>query len=94
MTLVAGLFIGGLACLIGRRPAAWLALLAIIAYAVLVGGQPSVQRAAIMGGMYVVAIALGRHDSPVPVISAGSASVRAGSAGGTPFEAGLGAGWS
>ena len=61
VTLVAGLFIAALAWLIGRRPAAWLALVAIVAYALLVGGQPSVQRAAIMGGMYIVATALGRQ---------------------------------
>jgi len=62
VTLVAGLFIASLAWLIGRRPAAWLALLAIIAYATLVGLEPSVLRAAIMGGLYVVATALGRQS--------------------------------
>jgi len=77
VTLVAGLFIGGLAWLIGRRPAAWLALLAIIAYAVLVGAQPSVQRAAIMGGMYVVAIALGRQSGALQGLALAGAGMTA-----------------
>jgi len=77
VTLVAGLFIGGLAWLIGRRPAAWLALLAIIAYAALVGGQPSVQRAAIMGGMYVVAIALGRQSGALQGLALAGAGMTA-----------------
>jgi len=77
VTLVAGLFIGGLAWLIGRRPAAWLALLAIIAYAALVGAQPSVQRAAIMGGMYVVAIALGRQSGALQGLALAGAGMTA-----------------
>jgi len=77
VTLVAGLFIGGLAWLIGRRPAAWLALLAIIGYAALVGGQPSVQRAAIMGGMYVVAIALGRQSGALQGLALAGAGMTA-----------------
>ncbi|MGQ9573115.1 MAG: ComEC/Rec2 family competence protein [Dehalococcoidia bacterium] len=77
VTLVAGLFIAGLAWLIGRRPAAWLALLAIAAYAVLVGGQPSVQRAAIMGGMYVVATALGRQSGALQGLAIAGAGMTA-----------------
>jgi competence protein ComEC len=77
VTLVAGLFIAALAWLIGRRPAAWLALLAIIAYAVLVGGQPSVQRAAIMGGMYVVATALGRQSGALQGLALAGAGMTA-----------------
>ena len=69
VTLVAGLFIAGLAWLIGRRPAAWLALAAIVGYAFLVGGQPSVQRAAVMGGLYVVATALGRQSSGLQALA-------------------------
>jgi competence protein ComEC len=77
VTLVAGLFIAALAWLIGRRPAAWLALLAIIAYAMLVGGQPSVQRAAIMGGMYVVATALGRQSGALQGLALAGAGMTA-----------------
>ncbi len=77
VTLVAGLFIAALAWLIGRRPAAWLALLAIIAYSMLVGGQPSVQRAAIMGGMYVVATALGRQSGALQGLALAGAGMTA-----------------
>ncbi len=63
VVLVAGLLIAALTWIIGRRPAAWLALAGLIGYAVLVGDQPSVVRAAIMGGLYVIAIALGRQNS-------------------------------
>jgi len=77
VTLVAGLFIAALAWLIGRRPAAWLALLAIIAYALLVGGQPSVQRAAIMGGMYIVATALGRQRGALQGLALAGAGMTA-----------------
>jgi competence protein ComEC len=63
VVLVAALVIAALAWVVGRRPAAWTALAAIILYALLVGGQPSVVRAAIMGGLYVVAIALGRQNT-------------------------------
>jgi competence protein ComEC len=77
VTLVAGLFVAALAWLIGRRPAASLALLAIIAYAALVGGQPSVQRAAIMGGMYVVAIALGRQSGALQALALAGAGMTA-----------------
>jgi len=77
VTLVAGLFIGALAWLIGRRPAAWLALVAIIAYSLLVGGQASVQRAAVMGGLYVVAIALGRQSSALQGLALAGAGMTA-----------------
>jgi competence protein ComEC len=73
VTLVAGLLIAALAWVIGRRPAAWLALAAVVGYSLLVGGEPSVVRAAIMGGLYVVATALGRQSSaPVALALAGA----------------------
>jgi len=77
VTLIAGLFIAALAWLIGRRPAAWLALLAIIAYAVLVGAQPSVQRAAIMGGLYIVGTALGRQRGALQGLALAGAGMTA-----------------
>ncbi len=55
VVLVAAFVIAALAWILGRRPAAWTALAAVILYALLVGGQPSVVRAAIMGGLYVLA---------------------------------------
>ena len=74
VTLVAGLLMAALAWAIGRRPAAWLALAAVIGYSLLVGGEPSVVRAAIMGSLYVMAIALGRQSTaPVVLVLAGAA---------------------
>ena len=77
VTLVAGLFIAGLAWLIGRRRAAWLALAAIVGYAFLVGGQPSVQRAAVMGSLYVAATALGRQSGALPALALAGAGMTA-----------------
>jgi len=65
VTLVAGLVIGGLAWLVGRRNAALLALAAIAAYTVLAGPSPSLLRAAIMGALYIVATLLGRPNSGI-----------------------------
>jgi competence protein ComEC len=63
VALLAGLVIASLAWLIGRRPACLAALLAIASYSLLVGAEASVVRAAIMGGLYVTAIAVGRQNS-------------------------------
>ncbi len=63
VTMVAGLVIALLAWLVGRRPAAWIAFAAVLGYAVLVGAQPSVVRAAIMGSIYVMSIAIGRQHT-------------------------------
>jgi competence protein ComEC len=63
VVLVAAFVIAMLTWAIGRRPAAWLALASLIAYALLVGGQPSVVRAGIMGAIYVGAIIAGRQNS-------------------------------
>lgn len=63
VALVAAFVIAMLTWAIGRRPAAWAALAALIAYALLVGGQPSVVRAAIMGAIYVASIIAGRQNS-------------------------------
>ena len=74
VSLVAGLLMASLAWLIGRRPAAALALAALLGYTFLVGGQPSVQRAAIMGALYIVGVALGRQSSaPLALALAGAA---------------------
>ena len=63
VVLVAALVMAVLAWLVGRRPAAWIALAGIFLYAALVGGEPSVVRAGVMGALYVVAIALGRRNT-------------------------------
>ncbi len=61
--LLAGLVIAVCSRVVGRRPAAWLALASIFAFAALVGGQPSVVRAAVMGGLYVASVAIGRQNT-------------------------------
>lgn len=65
VTIVAAMVIAALAWLIGRRPAAWASLFAIAGYTLLVGAQPSVLRAAIMGGVYVVSVITGRQHTAV-----------------------------
>jgi competence protein ComEC len=71
VTIVAAMIIAALAWLIGRRPAAWVSLAAIAGYALLVGVQPSVVRAAIMGAVYVLATISGRqHTSAIALMFA------------------------
>src|SRR4029453_5355032 len=69
IVFVAAFVIAALAWIVGRKSTAWMALAAVILYALLVGGQPSVVRAAIMGGLYVLAIALGRQNSAAIAIA-------------------------
>lgn len=74
VSLLAGLMMAGLAWAVGRRPAAWAALVGIVFYCALVGGQASVVRAGIMGAIYVVAVAVGRQNmSAVALVLAGAA---------------------
>jgi competence protein ComEC len=68
VTVVAGLVIGSLAWLLGRRRAALAALLAIAAYTILTGATPSVVRAAIMGGLFLMATLVGRPGSALTAI--------------------------
>jgi len=77
VVLLAALIIGALAWVIGRRPAAWTSLAGIVLYAALVGGQPSVVRAAIMGGLYVIAIAVGRRNTAFVAIALAAAVMTA-----------------
>ena len=63
VVLIAGFVIAMLAWAIGRRPAAWVALVALIAYSLVVGLQPSVFRAMIMGAIYVSATIAGRQNT-------------------------------
>jgi competence protein ComEC len=65
VTIVAAMVLAGLAWLIGRRPAAWVSLAAIAGYTILVGPQPSVIRAAVMGAVYVLATISGRQQTSV-----------------------------
>ena len=68
VTVVAGLVIGSLAWLLGRRQAALAALFAIAAYTILTGATPSVVRAAIMGGLFLMATLVGRPGSALTAI--------------------------
>jgi len=68
VTVVAGLVIGSLAWLLGRRQAALAALLAIAGYTILTGATPSVVRAAIMGGLFLIATLVGRPGSALTAI--------------------------
>ncbi|HUF53087.1 MAG TPA: DNA internalization-related competence protein ComEC/Rec2 [Dehalococcoidia bacterium] len=63
VTLLAGLVIAAFAWAIGRRPAAFLSIAIIVAYALLVGGQASVVRASIMASIYVVSVIAGRQNA-------------------------------
>ncbi len=63
VTVLAGLMMAATAWLIGRRRAAFLALAGIAAYTVFTGASPSLVRAAIMGGLCLVATLLGRPNS-------------------------------
>ncbi len=49
--------------LIGRKRATWLALVGVAVYTVMVGADAAVVRAAIMGGLYVFALQLGRPNA-------------------------------
>jgi competence protein ComEC len=68
VALIAGLTIGALAWLIGRRRAAIVALAVIAGYTMLTGASPPVVRAAIMGGLFVIAEMSGRPTSALVLI--------------------------
>ncbi len=55
--------------LFGRRRAVYFVVAGIVAYTVLVGASPSVVRAAIMGGMGVVALHLGRQNDALNAVA-------------------------
>ena len=63
MTLLAGIFSLVFTRLLGRWRGALVAILGISLYTVLVGAQPAVVRAAVMGGLSVLAAQLGRRQS-------------------------------
>ncbi|MGB2694721.1 MAG: ComEC/Rec2 family competence protein, partial [Dehalococcoidia bacterium] len=73
VSLVAALVIASLAWLIGRRPAAIVALVTIAGYTMLTGASPSVVRAAIMGGLFVLATLVGRPTSGLASIAVAAA---------------------
>ncbi len=56
--------------LFGRRGAVWPTLAGIALYTLLVGGDAAVMRAALMGGMFVVATVLGRQSTALAGLAA------------------------
>jgi competence protein ComEC len=77
VSVVAGLVLGSLAWLTGRRRAAVLALLAVAVYALLAGLDPPVLRAAIMGSLYVIATMLGRPSTAIVALLVAAAGMTA-----------------
>ncbi len=63
VALLAGVLMGVSQRFLGRRRALWPTLFGIASFALLVGGDPSVLRAAGMGGLYVIAAALNRRST-------------------------------
>jgi len=63
LTFVAGLFALTFGRILGKRRAYWLTLAGIILYVLLVGADPVVIRAGIMGSLFVTAIYLGRRST-------------------------------
>ena len=70
VALIAGVLVAVAARLVGRRRAAWPALGGIAGYALLVGGDATVVRAAVMGGLFVTATALGRRSTALVSLAA------------------------
>ncbi len=61
ITIIAGLLVSVARRTVGRRWAVWVTLVGIGLYTVLVGADAAVVRAAIMGGLAVIALHLGRQ---------------------------------
>ncbi len=70
VALIAMVFLAIGKRLFGKRHAIWPTLLAIAAYSLLVGGDPAVLRAALMGSLVVVAEALGRKSTALVSLGA------------------------
>lgn len=77
VALLAGLVVATLSWFMGRRWAGVAALAAIAGYALLVGGQPPVVRAAIMGGLLVLARMVGRPAGGLQPLLLGGATMMA-----------------
>jgi competence protein ComEC len=70
VALISAIFVALATRLLGRRGALWPALGAIAWYALLVGGEASVVRASIMGGLLVTATALQRRSTALVSLAA------------------------
>jgi competence protein ComEC len=73
LTLLTAIVMAASAWLIGRRPAALLAILAALAYGTLIGPDPPVQRAMWMAVVFAAAHMLGRGASALYAVSATAA---------------------
>lgn len=63
ITIVATLFALVFGRIVGKRRAYWFTIAGIGLYVLLVGAEPAVVRAGIMGGLFVTALYLGRHST-------------------------------
>ncbi len=63
MALFAGLFMTILSRWVGKRRAAWPALILVGLYVLLAGDGPAAQRAGLMSGLFILAAYLGRHST-------------------------------
>jgi competence protein ComEC len=70
VALISGIVIAVAAHLLGKRRALWPALATIACYALLVGGEVAVVRAAVMGGLFVTAAALRRSSTAIVSLAA------------------------
>jgi len=70
ITLLAGLFVSVFGRWFGSQRGGWIAAVAIFLYTLLVGADPAVQRAAVMGGLALTARHLGRQTHGLASLSA------------------------
>ena len=70
VALIAGVLVAFGTRLLGRKRGVYPALLGIAAYALLVGGDAAVMRAALMGGLFVYATAIGRRSTALVSLAA------------------------
>ncbi len=70
ITIVAGLFLGLFSRVLGTRRAVFAAGAGILLYTILVGASPAVVRAAVMGGLALMALQLGRRSFAMASLAA------------------------
>ncbi len=70
VALIAGVLVAFGTRIFGRKRAVYPALLGIACYAMLVGGDAAVMRAALMGGLFVYATAIGRRSTALVSLAA------------------------
>lgn len=70
VALIAGVIMGVAQRLLGRRRVLWPTLAGIACYALLVGGDAAVLRAALMGGLFVVATVINRRSTALVSLAA------------------------